>query len=120
MVLILLAPTALLAQENYAQHWNGVWVADGTLFKIQVEVTGTHMEVTRIETLGFEWTHTLNPVQGNTVTVEVQYAGVSGVLQAELLGPDRARVFPLSCAPEFMVVCALAKDRQAIFIKVED
>ena len=111
-----------LAPAGSAQQsadWNGVWVAEGTLFSLGVQVQGGVMKVEKVETLGFEWTHSDGVLDGNTVEVNVEYAGVTGVIQAELVDTDTAVAFAKSCVPEFMVVCALAKDRQAIFRKVE-
>lgn len=107
------------AQEDLSQYWNGVWNAEGTLFTIAVEVTEGIMEVTKIETMGFEWSNEDGQVEGNIVTVKVEYAGVTGVIQAELLDPDTAVAFADICMPDFMVVCALAKGRQAIFRRVQ-
>ena len=58
-------------------------------------------------------------IEGNVVRVEVEYAGVTGIIQAELIDPNTAIAFAATCLPEFMVVCALAKDRQAVFRRVE-
>ena len=58
-------------------------------------------------------------VDGNIVRVNVEYAGVKGIIQAELINPITAVAFAATCMPDFMVVCALAKNRQAVFKKVE-
>ncbi len=110
----------LLAQDEYSQHWNGKWIAEGTIFQIEVSVENEVMKVVQIESLGFEWTNQDGKVDGNIVRVEVEYAGVTGVIQAELVDENTAVVIAASCLPEFMVVCALAKGRQAIFKKVEN
>lgn len=113
--------TAMVAQaeEDLCRHWNGVWTAAGTLFTIRVEVADNIMKITQIETMGFEWTNEDGQVNGNIVTVKVDYAGVTGIIQAELLDANTAVAFADSCTPDFMVVCALAKGRQAIFRRVE-
>jgi len=43
---------------------------------------------------------------------------VTGTVQAELLNPNSAVAFAVTCLPDFMVVCLLSKDRQAVFRKV--
>ncbi|MDA1370956.1 MAG: hypothetical protein O2971_09375 [Proteobacteria bacterium] len=106
------------AQEDLSQHWNGGWSADGTLFQIAVSVEGDVMRVQQVESLGFVWTSEDAKVDGNIVQVKVEYAGVTGIIQAELVDPDTAIVFAATCVPEFMVVCALAKGRQALFKRV--
>ena len=115
---ILAAGMPAQAQEDLSQYWDGVWTAEGTLFKIAVQVANGVMQVTKIETMGFEWTNQDGQVDGNVVTVAVEYAGVTGIIQAELVDANTAFAFAATCVPEFMVVCALAKDRQAIFRRV--
>ena len=77
------------------------------------------MKVAQIESLGFVWTSQDGEVDGNIVRVNVEYAGVKGIIQAELINPITAVAFAATCMPDFMVVCALAKNRQAVFKKVE-
>jgi len=108
----------LYGQDDYSQHWNGEWVAEGTLFQIQVSVENNVVKVIQIESMGFEWTSKDGKVEGNIVQVEVEYAGITGVIQAELVDANTAIVFAASCLPDFMVVCVLAKGRQAIFKKL--
>ena len=52
--------------------------------------------------------------------MEVEYAGVTGKIRAELVDPNTAVAFAASCLPDFMVVCMLSKDRQAVFRKVSE
>lgn len=111
-----LAGVPVLAQD--ATVWDGEWIAEGTLFRIAVSVDDNVMDVQQIESLGFVWTSDKGVVDGDTVRVKVEYAGVNGVIQAELIDANTAVAFAASCMPEFMVVCALAKNRQAVFRKV--
>ena len=121
LLLAVLAMTAKsYAQEDLSAHWNGVWNAEGTLFTIGVKVEGNVMEVEQVESLGFVWTSKQGSIEGNAVRVEIEYAGVVGIVQAELIDANTAIAFTASCLPEFMVVCALAKDRQAVFRRVEN
>lgn len=117
--LLILAPMASYGQETQSSHWNGAWNAEGTLFRIGIVVEEGEMKVTQIESLGFEWTNQNGEINGNIATVEVDYAGVTGTIQAELIDENTAIVFAASCMPDFMVVCLLSKDRQAVFRKVE-
>ncbi len=110
----------LLAQNDYSQHWDGDWIGQGTLFQIAVSVENDVIKVIQIESLGFEWTSKDGKVDGNIAQVEVEYAGVTGIIQAELVDANTAILIAATCMPVFMVVCALAKDRQAIFKKVEN
>lgn len=107
------------AQEPTQYQWQGEWIAEGTLFKIAVQAVEGSLVVTPIESLGFEWTTSNGKIKGNTATIEVAYAGVTGIIAVELLDDNTARAWAQKCEPEFMVVCALAKDRQAIFVRAE-
>ena len=106
------------AQTATPSSWDGEWIAEGTLFRIGVVVEDNVMQVTQIESMGQVWTNEDGEVEGNVVRVKVDYAGASGIIQAELVDSETAVAFAASCLPEFMVVCALSKDRQAIFRKV--
>ena len=114
-----LAPSAT-AQSSSENRWDGEWVAEGTLFRIGVVVVNNVMQVTQIESMGQLWTNEDGEVDGNIVRVKVDYAGASGIIQAELVDNETAIAFAASCLPEFMVVCALSKDREAVFRKVSD
>tara|TARA_B110000881_G_scaffold76638_1_gene66704 strand:- start:862 stop:1323 length:462 start_codon:yes stop_codon:yes gene_type:complete len=106
------------AQEDLSAHWGGIWVAEGTLFSITVTIENEEFKVGQVESLGFEWTSENGKIDGNIVTVQIEYAGVSGTIQAELMSPNTAVAFAATCLPDFMVVCMLSKDRQAVFRKV--
>ncbi len=114
--------TKAQAQEDLSAHWEGEWIAEGTLFRIGVEVDNGEMTVKQIESLGFLWTSKNGRIDGNIVTVEIDYesAGVAGIIQAELVSPDTAVAFAATCLPDFMVVCLLAKGQQAVFRKVAE
>ena len=81
-------PTSSLAQTIQSTDWNGDWVGEGTLFKIGVSVENNVMKVAQIESLGFVWTSQDGEVDGNIVRVNVEYAGVKGIIQAELINPN--------------------------------
>jgi len=106
------------AQEDLSAHWDGAWIVEGTLFSIAVTVDNEEFRVRQVESLGFEWTSKNGRIDGNVVTVEFAYAGVAGTIQAELVDPNTAVAFAATCLPDFMVVCMLSKDRQAVFRKI--
>lgn len=118
-ILLGVAP-GLTAQTATEPQWDGEWIAEGTLFRIAVVVENNVMQVTQIESMGQIWTNEDGEVDGNVVRVKVDYAGASGIIQAELIDSETAVAFAASCLPDFMVVCALSKDRQAIFRKVSE
>ena len=104
--------------EDFSAHWEGVWLADGTLFSIVVAIENEEFRVVQLESLGFEWSSENGKIDGKVVTIEIKYAGVTGTIQAELVDPNTAVAFAATCLPNFMVVCMLSKDRQAVFRKV--
>ena len=118
-LLIALGPQARAA-EDYAQYWNGVWAAEGTLFSVEVTVVDGRVELRQLESLGFQWASSAGRVAGSILEIEVDYAGVSGVIRARLEDAGTAIVFARTCKPDFMVVCALARNRQATFHKVSE
>ncbi len=113
---------ALFACAVHAQEsaWDGKWIAESTLFQIGVTVQNGVMIIEQIESMGQEWTNEDGSINGNIASVSVSYAGATGIIQAELISNSLARVFAASCAPVFMVVCVLSKDREAIFRKIEE
>ena len=116
----LLVSASANAQEDLSAHWGGTWVVEGTLFSIAVTIEDEEFKVRQIESLGFEWSSKNGSIDGNVVTVEIEYAGVTGTIQAELVDPNTAVAFAATCLPDFMVVCMLSKDRQAVFRKVAE
>ncbi len=120
LALLLAVGAQARAAEDYAQYWNGVWNAEGTLFAVEVTVADDRAELRQLESLGFQWSSSAGRVAGSILEFEVDYAGVSGVIRARLEDPRTAIVFARSCMPDFMVVCVLAKGRQARFRKVSE
>lgn len=117
-LLCLGAAGAVGAQSTAELSWEGEWIAEGTLFRIAASVEGEEMTIEQIESLGFVWSSEAGAVEGSVARIPVQYAGVTGLIQAELVDAQTAVAFAASCMPEFMVVCALAKGRQAVFKKI--
>ncbi len=105
-------------QNKLESGWSGEWVAEGTIFKVDVEVEGSDLVVSQIESMGFDWTNEVGELKGNIATINVEYAGVKGIIQVEFIDETTASVFAASCIPEYMVVCLLAKDQKAVFKKI--
>jgi len=106
--------------EMSTANWNGTWLAQGTLFSVAVTVQDGVFQVGEVQSLGFVWGSKPGSVSGSEATVEVSYAGATAMLLARLMGDGIAVVEAATCAPEFMVVCALAKGQQAIFVRQPD
>tara|TARA_B100000579_G_scaffold216160_1_gene176744 strand:+ start:369 stop:767 length:399 start_codon:yes stop_codon:yes gene_type:complete len=105
-------------QNNSNYNWNGEWMAEGTTFRVRLEVEGSRLIVHQIESMGFDWTNEIGHLEGNIATISVEYAGVKGIIQAEFFDDTTASVSAASCIPDFMVICLLAKDQKAIFKKI--
>ncbi len=116
-LLFCLAGPAAAAKGDDSVWWNGIWIAEGTLFSVEVAVEDGRVEVRQMESLGFQWSSSNASVSGASLLLEVEYAGVSGIIEARLEEPGRAVVFARSCLPDYMVVCVLARGRQAVFRK---
>lgn len=111
-------PIAANAQQLSQTDWEGEWLAEGTLFRIGVKVEDGILKVSQLESMGQVWSNEDGQIDGNVANVQVDYAGATGIIQAELINADTAVLFAASCQPDFMVVCVLSKDRQAVFRKV--
>ena len=107
----------LYAQVFSEQVWEGRWVADGSLFEVRIEVENSVMTISQIESMGFVWQSKSAKVAGNIATVEVEYIGVTGIAQAQVISEDTAVVSALSCKPNYMVICLLTKDQRVTFRK---
>ena len=113
-----LLPNLSNAQDALETDWEGEWIAEGTLFRIGVSVQDGILKVTQIESMGQIWSSEDGEIEGNVAQVQVEYAGATGMIRAELINSNTAVLSAASCQPDFMVVCVLSKDRQAIFSKV--
>ena len=98
--------------------WEGEWLAEGNVFRVGVTLDNGLLKITQIESMGQIWSSGDGKIDGNIARVEVEYSGASGIIRAELLDAKTAVLSAASCQPEFMVVCALSRGRQAIFRKV--
>ena len=105
-------------QNNSSYDWNGEWLAEGTIFRVRLEVEGSRLIVHQLESMGFDWTNEIGHLNENIATISVEYAGVKAIIQAEFFDETTASVSAASCIPDFMVICLLAKDQKAIFKKI--
>lgn len=107
----------LQAQTEEESPWNGVWIAEGTLFRVAVKITGDQFEVSPVESLGFEWSAQAGVIKGSQASLEVSYAGATATVLVQLESADTAVATAASCLPDYLVVCVLAKDRFARFVR---
>jgi hypothetical protein len=116
---LFIVQTELHAQVLSKQAWEGNWITEGSLFEVGIEIENSVMTISQVESMGFVWTSKSAKVEGSIATVEIEYGGVTGVAQAELVSEDTTVVFPLSCEPNYMVICLLTKDQRVIFRKIK-
>lgn len=119
---IMLCAGGLAAQaqaQTPTKSWSGVWQAQGTPFTLRVTRQNDQLHIEPIESLGFIWTNSVGKVSGDSATVEVNYQGVVGTILVQLGEGDTAMVRPLSCRPDYHVVCALVQNQQARFVKMD-
>ena len=107
------------AQEDSSAHWNGVWMIEDTLFSIAVRVENDTLKVQAVESLGFIWSAKNGKIEGRQASIEVEFSGATGTVQAELKDSNTAIVIVTNCLPDFMMACLLSKDRKAVFRKVK-
>lgn len=117
--ILLTVPAFAMSQTAGVDAWEGRWVAQGTLFQVGITINESVIAVNEVESLGFVWNSGEGQVNGNVARIPVQYAGVKGIVRVELVNANTAVAIAASCMPDFMVVCALARGRQAIFKRVQ-
>ena len=103
--------------QNSPSSWQGLWIALGTPFALQLVQTapGAEVKLQQVESMGFEWTATSVREQGDALLIDVDYAGVTGTVRVIRQSASTALASPLSCTPEYMVVCVLSKGQSAVF-----
>ena len=101
------------------KNWSGVWQAQGTPFTLRVTRQNDQLHIEPLESMGFIWSNSVGKISGDSATVEVNYQGVVGTILVQLGEGDTAMVRPLSCQPDYHVVCALVQNQQARFVKVD-
>jgi len=115
------APQFALAQTvgaSLAQQWSGIWNAEGSLLTLKVSHSDNQLHVEPVESLGFVWRNSIGHINGSSATIDVEYQGVVATVLVQLGEGGTAMVRPLSCQPDYHVVCALVQNQQARFRKV--
>jgi hypothetical protein len=118
MAVALSLPAQVLAQSVTVQpppQWSGIWNAEGSLISLRVTHLNDQLHVEPLVTMGHEWRNSIGEVNGNTATLDVEYQGVVARVLVQLGTDNTAMVRPLSCQPDYHVVCALVQNQQALF-----
>lgn len=115
------SPHVSLAQSagtSLTPQWSGIWNAEGSLLTLRVTHSEDQLHVEPVESLGFIWRNSIGHINGNSATIDVEYQGVVATVLVQLGEGGTAMVRPLSCQPDYHVVCALVQNQQARFRKV--
>lgn len=112
-----IAMSASAQEAASADPWDGVWVAEGTVFSLRVIRQNQRMFVAPVESLGFVWNSGVGTISGDTATIEVEYQGARGTVVVTQNGGGVATARALNCLPETHLVCALVRGQQVRFFK---
>jgi hypothetical protein len=111
-------PAQSCAQTSGVPQWSGIWNAEGSLLTLRVTHIDDQLHVEPVESLGFQWRNSVGQINGSSATIDVEYQGVVATVLVQLGEGGTAMVRPLSCQPDYHVVCALVQNQQARFRKV--
>ncbi|MDP1929972.1 MAG: hypothetical protein Q8L60_00775 [Gammaproteobacteria bacterium] len=117
--ILLCAGSITTHAQTSTKVWSGVWQAQGTPFTLRVTRQNDQLHIEPVESLGFIWSNSVGKINGESATVEVNYQGVVGTILVQLGEGDTAMVRPLSCQPDYHVVCALVQNQQARFVRID-
>ena len=116
LMLFSLAGEASAADER----WLGIWQAKDTLFKLQVVERDDFLHINPVESLGFIWRNSPGRINGDSALFNVEYQGVMATVHVQLGEDGTAIARPVSCRPDYHVVCALVQNQQALFKKISE
>lgn len=102
-------------------QWHGRWQATGSFFEIDLKNSGGIYSIEKINSMGFDWISNGVTLEGETLKVAIEYGGAKGVIIANITGTSQqfANVSVATCAPAYMVICALSKNIEIRFQKVK-
>jgi len=103
-----------------APQWTGIWNAEGTLLTLKVTHKDNQLHVEAQESMGYFWRNGVGTINGTSATIDVEYQGVVARVLVQLGESGTAMVRPLSCQPDYHVVCALVQNQQARFFRLGD
>lgn len=97
--------------------WQGEWQAENTGFSLRVVPVGNSFHVEPVQSLGLDWQASDGVLNGKNGTIHVQYEGVTAQVMVQLITQGSAIVRPVTCQPDYHVICTLVRNQQARFIK---
>lgn len=117
--LAMLLITGVASQASVAdERWLGVWQAKDTLFTLRVVARDEFLHIEPVQTLGFQWRNSPGRINGDSALFNVEYQGVLATVHVQLGEDGTAIARPVSCRPDYHVVCALVQNQQALFNKI--
>lgn len=117
--MFMLSSIAIEANAEDAR-WLGVWQAKDTLFTLRVVKRDEFLYLEPVESMGFEWRNSPGRINGDSAAFNVEYQGVFATVQVQLGEDGTAIARPVSCRPDYHVVCALVQNQQALFKKISE
>lgn len=112
------ATSSFAAENSASDHvWHGEWQAEGMPFSLRVIPAGERFTVLPLEPAAIEWQARNGVISGNTGTIDIEYQGVTAQVLVQLQDTVSAIVRPMSCQPDYHVICTLVRNQQARFIK---
>lgn len=122
-MVMLLCSQGVLAAENDGQisrqDWAGVWHTEEPGFRVRVTLDGDSFRVQSLQPATLKWQSRPGPIENDTATVGVEFQGVKARVMVQLTDPGTAMVRTLSCEPDYHVLCSLARNQQARFLKAQ-
>lgn len=107
------------AQEDVTtSSWEGLWIADGSNFTLNLRQQDNQLHVQAVESLGFVWKNSVGIINGDTATIMVQYQGVTASILVRKDNIGKAIARPVNCRPDYHILCAMVQNQQAVFTKV--
>jgi hypothetical protein len=112
------ATPSFAAENSASDHiWHGEWQAEGMPFSLRVIPAGDRFTVLPLEPAAIGWQARNGVIRGNTGTIDIEYQGVTAQVLVQLQDAVSAIVRPMSCQPDYHVICTLVRNQQARFIK---
>jgi len=101
-------------------RWLGIWQAKDSLFSLRIVTRDDFLHIEPVETLGFQWRNSPGRISGDSASFNVEYQGVLATVHVQLGEDGTAIARPVSCRPDYHVVCALVQNQQALFKKISE
>lgn len=108
-------------KKSIENPWLGHWQAAGTLFEIELKSSNGIFSIEEINSMGFDWVSSDLAIEGENLKVTIEYGGAKGLIVSNLSGNKQQFAFAhvATCEPAYLVICALSKNREIKFQRLE-